>query len=1217
MRTRLLLRSALLLLCCFASRLGAANPQPVPGGRIIPVTPASPGRVGFSRVSPEASGVTFANPLADQSAANNRILENGSGVALGDIDGDGLCDLYFCRLEGPNQLYRNLGNWRFTNMANASGAACDNQYSSGAVFADVDGDRDLDLLVNGIGTGTRLFLNDASGHFTESTNNRLAKRFGATSLALADIDGDGDLDLYVPNYRTTTFKDNPPGLRVEARQLPDGRVAVTPEDRFLPMGTRGGSAEIIEKGERDFLYLNQGQGNFAPVSWTQGTFLDEDGKPLAVPPTDWGLSAMFHDLNGDGWPDLYVCNDFVYWQDRVWLNRQGAGFQAAPKTWLRNQSLSSMTVDVADLNRDGLDDFFVAEMLGRNLARRAWQRPNTMAGTLNPPVFDPLFRPEVTRNTFHVARPGGGFAEIAQFAGIAATDWTWSAIFLDVDLDGWEDLLIANGNNHDVQHADVITAQSQLREPPSPAQRLKNLSAFPRLHTANLAFRNRRDLTFEETGEAWGFNETGITTGIALADLDNDGDLDVVANNLQTTATLYRNESPAPRVAVRLNGQGGNTRGIGAKITVHGGPVTQSQEIISGGRYLSGDDSMRVFAASAGKPVSVEVRWPGGKRTVVRDIPANSIVEIDEAQATETSAIAKTPVAGLFEDIQLGHRHAADSFDDFARQPLLPRKLSTEGPGVAFFDLNADGFDDLIIGGNSEVTVFQNDRGQSFKPWSGPAWRAAGGRAISGLAVSHGVSGPVIVAGESNWRDGHPTASAGSVISPGSTKTLPESPHSSGALALADFDLDGNLDLVVGGRAVPGRWPQPADLRIFRGSTNGFEPFQTLPATGLVTGIIASDLNGDGRPELVVATEFGPIRLFRWDGKQLTGWNPTVEVNGRNIELASLSGCWTGIASADLDEDGRMDLIVGNWGLNFGEARLRSPASEVSVVYGEFVPGGGFVPIVHSSDPAQNLSLPWRDFMSVRTALPFAAETVPSHEVHGRTGVNALLGTYAAKAGRVAASWFASSVFLNRGDHFELRTLPAEAQWTPAFGVTAADFDGDGHQDLFLAQNFFGVDIETSRQDAGLGLLLLGDGTGSFRAQSPEASGINIIGEGRGSAAGDFNNDGRIDLVVGQHGRETVLLRNRLAKPGWQVRLNMSGQNSGAIGAVIRADFGARMGPAIELHGGGGWWSQDSHKVIVTGPSRPVAVQVRWPGGQERRYVWPAEVGELHPDFHP
>src|SRR6266851_2425412 len=494
--------AAFLLLTNKTPAAGAVlNWQTGPGYRWRELPVPAAGKTGFTLLPPETTGIFFTNHLSDFNATKNRILQNGSGVALGDVDGDGWCDIYFCRLEGPNVLYRNLGNGKFEDITRSAGVACEGQFSTGAVFADIDGVGDLDLLVNCIGGGTRCFFSDGHGRFTEILDGRLVRKFGSTSMALADIDGDGDLDLYVANYRSIMYMDEP-GLEVEAR-LVDGKVVVTPTNRFVALAPQGGGVEVIEMGERDFLYLNDGKGRFAPVSWTAGSFLDEDGKPLTEPPRDWGLTVMFRDINGDGLPDIYVCNDFFYWPDRVWINENGQRFRAIPRLAVRNQSMSSMAVDFADINRDGYDDFFVAEMLNRDHAARQRHRANVVKQQWHLPLGDPDYRPETTRNTLCLNRGDGTYAEIAQLSGLDASDWSWSTLFLDVDLDGYEDLLVATGNRFDVQDSDVLREIAQGKTAVTMEERVNHTRKFPRMDTAKLAFRNQHDLTFAEVGAQW------------------------------------------------------------------------------------------------------------------------------------------------------------------------------------------------------------------------------------------------------------------------------------------------------------------------------------------------------------------------------------------------------------------------------------------------------------------------------------------------------------------------------------------------------------------------------------------------------------------------------------------------------------------------------------------------------------------------------------------
>lgn len=1180
------------------------------------VQPAPGPRPGFHSMAPAQTGITFSNRLSDASIAANRILEIGSGVALGDVDGDGRVDIYFCGLEGDNALYRNLGDWRFEEIAQSAGVACPNTWSTGAVLVDLDGDLDLDLLVNSLGGGTRLFRNDGKGRFTEDTDCGLIGKFGATSMALADVDGDGDLDLYVTNYRSDTFFDHPPGLRTQMRQGRDGQWALEPRARFLTLAQGQAPPLVLERGEPDIFYLNKGGGKFLAAPWQAGVFTTTAGEELKEPPTDWGLAAMFRDLNGDGLPDLYVCNDFINWPDRVWLNHDGNHLRAAPPTAFRAWSVASMAVDVADINRDGIDDLFTVDMLNPRREARARQRPDLLLGKVEWPVENPEFSPEVARNTLQLGRGDGTFAEVARYSGVAATDWAPSALFLDVDLDGWEDLLVGAGNLHDVQDLDGLSKQRGTATRSIPV-RLEDLAKLPSRRAASMAFRNRHDLTFEDSSAAWGFNQVGVAHGMALADLDGDGDLDLVVNTMNEPARIYRNDSPAPRLAVRLRGAAENTRGVGAKITVRGGPVTQTQEILSGGRYASSDDPARTFAAGNADRLEIEVLWRDGKRSLVADAKPNRIYEIFQRAAKTFPKPQVAPLRSMFADASaaLNHTHQDAAYADTSRQPLLPRKLSTSGPGMAWADLDRDGNEDLIIteGRDGHTRVFRNLGRGIFEAWTAALPSMPNARDQTAVLASPTGSNSVeLIVGETHWEEGSAEAPSFSRFTlsgkiPAARMAGPASGVSStGPLAQADVDGDGDLDLFVGGRAVAHRYPEPATSVLLRRDGNTFEVMQRFDALGLVNGAVWTDIDGDGDPDLALACEWDSVRLFRNDAGRL------VEITA-GTGLADFKGWWNGIVAADFDGDGKMDLAVSNWGLNWRTDVIGVHAQAVELYHGEFAGDGIVHTILASLDPDLGKITPWRDRKTMVAALPFLSGKFPDHASYGKASVSDLLEGNPAKQGRLAASTFASTVFLNRGGHFEAHPLPAEAQFAPAFGLVAADFNGDGFEDLFLAQNFFGMDPETSRLDAGVGLMLLGNGKGGFRPLGTRESGIAMFGEQRGAAAADFDGDGRVDLAVGQHGGTTRLFRNQTASQGLQVRLMGGTANPWAIGARMRLDMSGSLGPVRELHSGSGWYSQDGAVQVLGLRGKPSAVRVRWPGGKETSH--PLQPGQMKIDI--
>lgn len=1216
----LLLPTALCIGAC-----GDAGPGPwqeAEGHRWRALDVAGSG-VGFVSMDPERTGVRHRNEVGPRRRLENQLLTHGSGVAVGDVDGDGLPDLYFARVDGPNALYRNRGGWRFEDVTEPSGTALEELDATGVTLADVDGDGDLDLLAAARGQPNRLLLNDGAGVFTDASE---ASGFdhpgGATTLTVADIEGDGDLDVYLANYRVnkagTIFTPQERTFDQVVKNR-DGEFVVDEKFRdyyrlkFVPEGI-----VRYEFGEADVLYLNDGSGSFTVASWTDGRFTTSDGESLDSVPDEWGLTARFYDVNGDLSPDLYVSNDFES-PDQFWINRGDGTFREVDPLAVRSTSASSMAVDFSDVDRDGNTDFLVVDMLAKDPARRRTQIPTIAPEVVRPGEIEP--RLQENRNTLFLARDDGTFTEAARAAGIEASGWSWSTIFSDVDLDGYEDALVTTGHVWDVLDADT---QSRLLNTMVTDDWLEVVDNFPPLELPNTAFRNRGDGSFEDVSGAWGFDlGPDISHGITLGDLDVDGDMDVIVNRLGFPAALLRNDATAPRIAVQLRGASGNTHGIGANVRLLGAEPPQSKQVTAGGYYLSSPQPQVSFAATGPGPFRIVVEWPSGAVSEVTEAQPDRLYEIDEAGARGAAApparvdfgglpAARTP---LFEDetAVLGHRHAEREFNDFARQPLLPHRLSQLGPGVTWTDFDADGDPDLVVasGVGGSLALLANEGGRFRAVTGGPVAETFDQTTI--LPLPGG-----LLVGQSNHEAVDPqvardTPSAVTVSTPGgrpgpARAGLPGDPATVGALAAADLDGDGGLEVLAAARAFPVAYPSPPESRIFRRVDGAWvvdeAATRAIRGAGRVSAAVFSDLDSDGDVDLALATDWGPIRIYRNHLGRLS------EVTGE-VGLASVRGRWNGINAGDFDDDGRMDLVVTSWGRN---TRHRPSADRPLRLYWGDFDGNGVLDLLEAMpDPETGVDRPETEFSLLSTHLPYVRlEHVRTFREFSEATVEETLGAEAVSAARVEeAVTLDHVVLLNRGESFEVRPLPLEAQLAPAFHPAVGDLDGDGHEDLFLAQNFFPNEVNLQRYAGGRGLLLRGDGEGGWTPVDGAASGIRVYGDQRGAALADVDGDARVDLAVSQNGAETVLLMNRNAEPGIRVRLVGPEGNPRAVGARLRVVRGDRsMGPAREIHLGAGYWSVDGEVQVLGRGDAPRAVQVTWPDGSVTEAPVPDE-GDL------
>jgi hypothetical protein len=1160
--------------------------------------PSSGGNTLLTRLGPEASGINHQNYLAQEDQA--QYLYVGAGVAAGDYDGDGLVDLYLVSEGSPNKLYRNLGNWQFEDVTAKAGVDVPRdvevdrwkrRFPTGAYFFDYDNDADLDLFVTAFAGANTLFRNDGDGTFTDVTQDAGVGYVGAsTTAAFSDTDRDGDVDVYVATYRPYGF----------AKSYFSPGTAPEP-DLDYDIDRSRGTVELIP--EKDLLYRNNGDGTFTESAVEAGL---GDHR-------DWGLAAAFADANGDGWPDLYVANDFNT-PDRFYLNNGDGTFHEQAPEAMRHTPWFSMGMDFGDVNNDGRLDLMTSDMLSPNRARRHTQ---AMGAMVNPAAMPPKDRAaQLMRNSLFINNGDGSFSDIAPFAGVAATDWTWTVKFADLDLDGFNDLLVTNGFVNDTMNADLQVAMNQLIGQAKFDELVQLKRTLPRLLTPNLAYRNNGGRRFEEVAHAWGFNDEAVCNGLALADLDQDGDQDVVTNCMNSPAGVYRNDATANRLKVVLQGRASNPHGLGARVTLEDAQGnTQVREVGVSGGYLSSHEPAAFFGLGEAATTipRLTVDWPSGHRTELADVAANQVLTITEPEGQPAFPPPPTAQPTQFEDraaaLGVDFSHQVRDFNDFTAQPLLPFKMSRFGPGVAWGDLNGDGWEDLYVaGGNSQAGgLFQNESGQSFTaltaaepPVGGreeqaPLWWPGASAATADLITSLSSirttrTNEQPIARRQSWN--------GSALQPTDWAALSRS--SGSALAAADYNGDGQLDLFVGGRVRPRAYPLATASQLYRGGPDGLAPADAdapdLAETGLVSGAVWTDVENDGDPDLVLATDWGPVRLLQNDGGRLAD---ATEAAG----LAAQRGWWNGLAAGDVDHDGDMDLVATNIGLN---TRYQASEEAPVVLLAGDLDGDGAPELVEAEWDGGKL-YPARQGGELVTDLPQELMTrFASHQALAQATVENLLGSRLAEMRRFEVSWLAHTLFLNDGQgRFTAQALPVEAQLTAGYGVVLADLDNDGHDDIYLVGNFYGPEeMHTGQFDSGVSVWLRGDGKGGFTAVPVTESGLAVPYDAKGLAAADYDQDGWVDLAVGVNGGATQLFHNGgvAGRSGLLIRLVGDPGNPAAAGARITVTRADGLALTREIQAGSSFLSQNgAMSVFGLGEAgAPATVTVRWPDGTEQ-----------------
>ena len=1042
-------------------------------------------------LSPAKTGVAFTNQLPenpDFNIVNYLYYYNGAGVAVGDVNNDGLPDLYFTSNLHQNRLYLNKGNYHFEDVTEAAGVGGVGGWTTGATMADVNGDGYPDIYVSaisflGMHGHNVLYINNRDGTFSDRTKEYGLDFAGySTQAAFFDYDGDGDLDMYLLNQSVRTS---------------------------LSIG-RGPFRENRDPKAGDRLYRNDG-GHFTDVSAAAGIYGHAEAS---------GLGVVVSDVNSDGCPDIYISNDFQE-DDFLYINNCNGTFSERLRQSMGHTSRFSMGVDAADFNNDGRPDLMVVDMLP--------DREEILKTSANAESFTVYnmklragYHPQFARNTMQLNRGGGKFSEIGYLAGVDATDWSWAPLFADLDNDGRKDLFVTNGifrRPNDLDYINYLgdaAIQSSLARSIT-AENLALLRKMPQVPLAKYAFHNNGDLTFTNMAEPWGLAQPGFSNGAAYVDLNNSGALDLVVNNVNAPASIYRNRSRELNehgyLTVKLAGAGKNTSGIGSKVMIVAGGTHQLlEQSPTRGFQSSVDHRLHFGLGSATRIDTLTVVWPDRRFQQLTNVAPNQLLVLRQESASGRYDYkqAATPPRPLFDDVTarvaIDYRHRENGFLDYDREPLMTGLLSTEGPALAVADVNGDGLDDMYAGGAKwqPGKLFLQRPDGSFGATSESVF-AADSLAEDVDAAFFDANGDgrpdlyVVSAGNEFTGPSEPLRDRLYINDGGgrfhrAIGALPDFFDNGSCVVPGDFDGDGDVDLFVGSRVIAGKYGVAPLSHLLRNDGSGHftdvtaELAPALGTAGMVTSAAWIDYDHDGHLDLVVTGEWMPVRVFHQENG---GFVDRTAESG----LAGSEGWWNSITVADLNADGRPDLVLGNLGLN---SYIRASAKEPARLYvGDLGNSGALEQILTFYKHGVSYPVAGRD--ELIQLIPSLRSRYPTYTAFGASRIEDIFPAEAlARAAVSVAHNFATSVALNRGDGtFALQALPVEAQFAPVRAVLAHDFDGDGQTDLLLAGNFFGVIPLRGRYDASYGLLLRGSGDGRFTAVDMEQSRLLLEGQVR------------------------------------------------------------------------------------------------------------------------